>query len=87
MHIHNIAVVRALQREGIGSVLLRHAVEYGKRQGISVVGLEVRESNEAALRFYRRFGFNVIGRREKYYGNEDALLMECDVDNLLRQMK
>ncbi|MCF7805781.1 MAG: ribosomal protein S18-alanine N-acetyltransferase [Candidatus Marinimicrobia bacterium] len=87
VHIHNIAVVQALQRKGLGAKMLRHAVEYGKRQGISVVGLEVRESNTKALRFYRHFGFDVIGRREKYYGDEDALLMECGVDNLLTQMR
>jgi ribosomal-protein-alanine N-acetyltransferase len=39
--------------------------------------LEVRESNEAALKLYRKLGFGEIGRREKYYENpeETAIVM------------
>jgi ribosomal-protein-alanine N-acetyltransferase len=39
--------------------------------------LEVRAGNEAALSLYRKFGFDVVGRRPRYYQDnyEDALLM------------
>jgi ribosomal-protein-alanine N-acetyltransferase len=39
--------------------------------------LEVRESNHAAQALYRRFGFDVVGQRKRYYQDnfEDALLM------------
>ena len=39
--------------------------------------LEVRDSNEAAQALYRSFGFEVAGRRPRYYTDdgEDALVM------------
>ena len=41
--------------------------------------LEVRPSNAPALRLYRNFGFQEVGRRKGYYpastGREDALVM------------
>jgi len=42
--------------------------------------LEVRPSNEVAVRLYEKFGFKVIGRRRGYYtdNNEDAIVMWSD---------
>jgi ribosomal-protein-alanine N-acetyltransferase len=39
--------------------------------------LEVRAGNEAAQTLYRKFGFEVVGHRPRYYqdNHEDALLM------------
>jgi ribosomal-protein-alanine N-acetyltransferase len=39
--------------------------------------LEVRPSNDTAIRLYERNGFKTEGRRKKYYENngEDALIM------------
>jgi ribosomal-protein-alanine N-acetyltransferase len=41
--------------------------------------LEVRPSNETALRLYRKYGFRPIGRRRGYYradsGREDAMVL------------
>ena len=43
--------------------------------------LEVRAGNEAAQDLYRKFGFEVVGRRPRYYQDnfEDALLMTLPV--------
>ena len=38
--------------------------------------LEVRESNISAIKLYEKNGFIEINRRKKYYGNEDAIIME-----------
>jgi ribosomal-protein-alanine N-acetyltransferase len=48
-----------------------------KEEGAVTSFLEVRESNEAALEMYRKFGFVESGRREGYYkdNGEDAILM------------
>ena len=41
--------------------------------------LEVRPSNAAARTLYRSLGFRETGRRPRYYGDEDALLMTLDL--------
>ncbi len=38
--------------------------------------LEVSVHNEAAIHLYENFGFEKIHTREKYYGEEDAYVME-----------
>ena len=46
--IESIAVVREVQRRGVGVALLAEAVERLKAAGITEIDLEVRESNRAA---------------------------------------
>ena len=41
--------------------------------------LEVNEHNKEAINLYKKNGFVEINRREKYYGNDDALIMKRDV--------
>ena len=52
--------------------------------------LEVRASNEAAQGLYRSFGFEVVGRRPRYYSDdgEDALIMTTPalVDEAMRRV-
>jgi ribosomal-protein-alanine N-acetyltransferase len=52
-------------------------VELSLEIGAQRMTLEVRASNEAAQALYRRFGFVDVGRRPRYYtdDNEDALIM------------
>jgi ribosomal-protein-alanine N-acetyltransferase len=46
-------------------------------KGAQNAALEVRDSNAAAQAMYRRFGFQLVGRRPAYYkdNGEDAILM------------
>ena len=81
-HLLNISVMPEFRRLGIGSMLL-----YGVLQTLrqlkpdQVITLEVRESNTAAKKLYRKFGFEVKGRRKGYFKKpeEDALIMKLDV--------
>ena len=77
MHINNVGVMEVFRGQGIGSLLLGAAMSEATRRGGRVAILEVRAGNTAAQSFYRRHGFNVTGRRQKYYRNptEDALVM------------
>lgn len=77
VHLLNIAVTAPYKRQGIGSFMLKHLIDLALGAGKAVVTLEVRESNEGAIAFYRRFGFEVIGVQPDYYkeDKEDALLM------------
>ncbi len=76
-HIATIAVHPDYRGRGIGRALLVEALVKAIQQGASTATLEVRESNLAAQHLYRRFGFEVVGRRPRYYrdNQEDALIM------------
>lgn len=41
--------------------------------------LEVNINNKYAIKLYENFGFKIIHKRPKYYGNDDALIMEMKV--------
>lgn len=75
--ITNIAVRPSGRRKGIGKKLVEGLMAYGKEKGLEVLILEVRESNEAAIKLYSQAGFKDIGKRKNYYTKptEDAILM------------
>jgi ribosomal-protein-alanine N-acetyltransferase len=77
-HIMNLAVNPAERKQGYAQLLLDHALNFFKGKDISECYLEVREHNRDAQRLYKRFGFEVIGRRKNYYPEtgEDALVMQ-----------
>lgn len=79
--IYNIAVAPEFRREGIGEALLRHMIEKAEDDGCTLVTLEVRGGNEAAMELYHKLGFREVGRRKGYYskGGEDAVLMDLDL--------
>ena len=67
--IKGILVLEEYRKKGIGTELLKY---FNNNQNIS---LEVRKSNIVAIEFYKKNGFRVVAKREKYYNDEDALLM------------
>ncbi len=73
----NIAVASQARGQGLGRRLLDDALRRAGAEHVSAVYLEVRESNAAARRLYESTGFEVIGRRRRYYRSpdEDALVM------------
>ncbi|HEX8746897.1 MAG TPA: ribosomal protein S18-alanine N-acetyltransferase [Pyrinomonadaceae bacterium] len=77
LHINNTAVREGLRQIGIGSLLLGAALEEGRKRGARRSFLEVRASNLNAQKLYRKFGFELSGRRAHYYADptEDALVM------------
>ncbi|MEO0025659.1 MAG: ribosomal protein S18-alanine N-acetyltransferase [candidate division WOR-3 bacterium] len=77
VHIANIAVAAEWRNQGVGTELMRRALQFAASQQAESVFLEVRVSNTGAQRFYRRFGFVPTYVRRGYYENgEDALIME-----------
>ena len=75
-HLMNIAVDINLRRQGLATSLLERLFEMADRPSEQYT-LEVRTSNEGAIRLYERFGFRAAGRRRAYYhdNREDALIM------------
>jgi ribosomal-protein-alanine N-acetyltransferase len=77
LHIGNLAVAPAKQGRGIAASLLSGALASAAERGIEYAALEVRVSNERAIRLYERFGFSGIAIRKAYYedNGENALIM------------
>lgn len=76
--IYNIAVAPEFRKQGIGEALLDHMVRKSEELGLSIITLEVRAGNEAAMALYEKMGFRNVGTRPGYYakGSEDAVLMD-----------
>jgi ribosomal-protein-alanine N-acetyltransferase len=78
-HLLNLSVARAFQRQGYGWRMLEWIAQCTRDYGARSLLLEVRPSNNAALRLYQRYGFERIGVRPGYYpgmgGREDAVVM------------
>ena len=79
--ITNIATHPDFRRRGLGRALLRALRTVAKERGCEQVALEVRASNEAAIRMYAEAGFSTAGRRRGFYRDprEDALVMLCPI--------
>jgi ribosomal-protein-alanine N-acetyltransferase len=77
LHILNVAVHPDARRRGLARAMLARLMLVCEAQNLQYVALEVRVSNEPALALYRSFGFKQIGRRKKYYSDnqEDAIVM------------
>jgi [ribosomal protein S18]-alanine N-acetyltransferase len=75
-HLMNVAVDTRLRRQGIASTMMERLFDMADRPNAQYT-LEVRTSNDAAIRLYERFGFRAAGRRRAYYhdNREDALIM------------
>jgi ribosomal-protein-alanine N-acetyltransferase len=76
----NVAVRSDRQKEGIGNFLMESMIRLSGEIGIRIYHLEVRSSNERAIRLYERIGFQRDGLRKGYYTDpvEDAILMSRD---------
>ena len=75
--ITNVAVLPAKRGSGVGSMLLKHALACAAQEEIVQVVLEVRVSNEPAIRLYEKYGFKHCGIRKGFYDfpKEDAYIM------------
>ena len=69
--VSTICVHPEFQRRGIASKMMEIYEESVKYPSVRLV---VRKSNQAAITLYRKYGYNDIGYRRKYYvGGEDGL--------------
>jgi ribosomal-protein-alanine N-acetyltransferase len=79
-HIATVATHPHFRRQGLGSRLLTRALVSAREEGTVKALLEVRARHTTAQKLYRDLGFVEVGRRPKYYhdNDEDALLMTLD---------
>ena len=81
VHVNNVAIQPTFRRKGIAADMLRQVLEWGRGKEADLALLEVRAGNLAAQALYGRSGFQIIGRRRRYYRMpvEDALLMSVSL--------
>jgi ribosomal-protein-alanine N-acetyltransferase len=74
----NIVVTPEYLSKKVGYRLLQRCLEHSEHFGTPRIVLEVRISNQRAIRFYEKNGFSIASRRKNYYRNppEDAWVME-----------
>ena len=82
--ILSIAVAQSHRGRGLSNNLLLTHLGHLAGRGVRTVFLEVEENNQPARRLYKRAGFAVAGRRERYYRQAsgeplNALLMRRDL--------
>lgn len=79
-HVATIAVHPDWRRCGIAAELLSLSLQDAIAHGAVCSTLEVRQSNASAQALYARFGFKEVGRRRRYYrdNQEDALILTVD---------
>jgi ribosomal-protein-alanine N-acetyltransferase len=77
----NIAVHPKARGQGLGNYLLTKVLEFAASRSTQAIWLEVRLSNRTARSLYEKFGFAEVGRRRKYYtdNNEDAVVMSLNL--------
>jgi ribosomal-protein-alanine N-acetyltransferase len=80
--ICNVATSPRFRGMGVGKALVSALIESAKESGSSVIMLEVRKSNAAAIALYEKAGFTLVGQRKNFYTlpREDALLYNYYID-------
>lgn len=75
-HVVSIAVVPEYRRRGIGERLLKELLRKFEERGCERARLEVGVTNEAAIKLYRKLGFKIVRKIERYYRDgEDCYVM------------
>ena len=76
VYITNVAVNGACRGKGYGKKLVNRLLKQSELEKAFFVTLEVRESNENAIKLYEKCGFKKIGERKNFYSKptENALI-------------
>ena len=79
-HLVSIAVSKEYQRRKIASTLLSNSMDKIKKYKIDEFVLEVRVTNNTAIKLYKNFNFSTRSIKERYYRDgENAYYMTCKV--------
>lgn len=76
-NITQVAVQKAMRGQGIATEMLKYMLQLAMQRDMNFFTLEVRASNESAIRLYESAGFVEQGRRKNYYKEptEDGIIM------------
>merc|ERR1711936_95363 len=85
LYIMTLGCLAPYRRLGIGTKMLRHVMDIVEKDGnFDSVVLHVQVSNDVALEFYKKFGFEIVETKEAYYKRiepADAHVLEKKIDN------
>jgi len=80
-HITNIVTKKNYRNQGIGTLLLEELIKICKNlKEIESLTLEVNEDNIIAQNLYKKFGFEILGKRKNYYKDRAAVIMTLYFD-------
>ena len=75
-HITNIVTKKDKRGNNIGTKMLEEIIALARKKELQSVTLEVNEHNEIAIKLYKKYNFQEVGKRKKYYNNiDDAIIM------------
>lgn len=79
MDIVNVVVDNEYRKQGIATKLIDYVIKL--YDDVENIMLEVNENNIAAISLYKKNGFEIINKRNNYYGSDSALIMKRVVEN------
>ncbi len=80
-HMVSVAVLHDYRKKGIGRVLVEESIKGIQSKKCDEFHLEVRCSNNDAVRLYEKLGFAIRQQLNAYYRDgEDAFLMAIEID-------
>lgn len=73
--ITNIVIKKNCRGQKLSFFLMAILIDLASKSGCKKINLEVNEKNIIAINLYKKFGFEQVGLRKKYYNDQDAVLM------------
>ncbi|KAL7292246.1 probable N-acetyltransferase san [Trichogramma pretiosum] len=68
LYIMTLGCLYAYRRLGVGSVMVKHVLDYVEKKGnFDSIFLHVQVNNEGAIDFYKKFGFEIVETKKYYY--------------------
>lgn len=77
--IFDIAIKQEFQGKGLSKLLMNFLFDFCRSKNVRTIFLEVNKTNNKAISLYGKYGFQEYSLRKNYYGNDDAILMKCDL--------
>jgi len=80
VRVWEFLVKRDFRRKGIGTALMKHAIEVARQKGARMVVLETQSCDVPAIEFYLKQGFDLVGFDRAAYSNEDIKRKEIRLE-------
>ena len=77
--LNNIVIKKDYRGNGLSSILLKKLIDIAKSKNCKQFNLEVSCLNQPAIKLYKKFGFNQVGIRPKYYNGINGILLSLEL--------